>query len=207
MTDYRTSNYVDKFSKVTTLKEEYKKKYPRQRNHYINVSSKKGTKKEFVDIYSKTCSYCGIGGAAISHELLEVDHFIPESSTSLPNNNLNNIQNLKLSCKSCNRGKSNLEFNNMHILDPDNSIFNYFERDDNFYIQIKTAHKTNPNIIDFYKKLSLGSDLKRLDYVIIVLQDILYLIENNDSRIMKFLNHKNELRGILFKLIEKRNSI
>ena len=176
--------------------------YIKRRGSQINT--------DFLSIYGFSCVYCGIGMLFINRTDLEIDHFICESSFIKVDNGkeivdretAGNIKNLVSSCALCNKRKSNflLSKQTAALLNIDqNFISMVFERDSkSFRILIKEEHKNNNEIVEFYNKLNLGSDLKRLEYLGLKIDNII----NNKSLDSDTLS---KLQAALIILIKKHN--
>ena len=184
--DYRTvdNNFMlgQTAEKKEKLKEQIKKLQPKTKILYNVISDKQNKNnffKDFADIYHRKCAYCGTSVFIQPLENYEVDHYICESSF------LNNtkgritagkIENLVLSCRNCNRFKSNLLIKNDYVklLNPDdNSICNIFYRDTEFNIRIKDKFIKDEFINEFYDKLNLANEFRRIDYLILQQQHLL----------------------------------
>lgn len=209
MPDYRCTKYEKDLEVDCAQKEKLKcllsLKHPKTNNHYSLIhQNEKPYKKAFAQIYNNKCAYCGISTDLLSLILYEIDHFIPKE-TGL-GDTVNDISNLVLSCKACNMKKQGFTFTmeeNQTICFPDNNtIRDVFARSDDFSIVVNKAYEGNNDVMSFYKKLNLGSQLKRLDYLlmsIIGLREYTRKIEKNDIALM--------LDDIFFGLKKKRDTI
>lgn len=184
----------------------------RVKNHYEHIKNRNSNlNTEFLKIYGFCCVYCGLNSRLFNSRTgLEVDHFICESSFKtvkdgkeiIDHIKAGNINNLVSACSLCNRRKSNLIISNQvaSILNIDqNLISNVFMRDNRtFKILIKEEYKNNKEILKFYNKLNLGSDLKRLEYLGLKIDNII------NTKAMDNEN-KAKLQEILLILIRKHN--
>lgn len=133
--------------------------------------------REFYEIYNKKCSYCGAKLGLLPIECFEIDHFINEASFSDDTNGraeAGKIENLVLSCTSCNRKKKNLEIDLScrELLNVDNgNIATVFVRSEEYYININEKFKDNIFINRFYNELHLGYETRRLDYLALLLDE------------------------------------
>ena len=160
---------------------------------------------KFTSIYNEKCAYCGLPIGIFPITLFEVDHFTCEDS--FPKNTegrslAGKIENLVLTCYHCNRGKSNFRIENKYkyILNPDNaSIANVFVRDKDYSIKIHKDYTLDPVVNNFYTKLLLNHEFRRLDYLLMNISD---MIDNKQN---------TELADILaqkfHELLKKRNKI
>ena len=95
------------------------------------------------------------------------------------------ISNLVLSCKCCNRDKSNFtwptEYN--QLLHPDEGMLKHvFVRDNGYYIRIAKTYESDDIILGFYRQLKLGSQKRRLDYLLIEMIGLKeHLVEKNPN--------------------------
>ena len=86
------------------------------------------------------------------------------------------VSNLMLACYSCNRGKTDLIIDEDHLktLNPDDgSIAQVFDRSEDYYIRIRPDYAEDPLIVDFYQKLLLGSEFRRLDYLLLEIKNFI----------------------------------
>lgn len=202
--DYRNTEYCCELKEVEKqkhlLEDEIMSKYPRTQSIYNKVL-KKGShyNEKFARIYNCKCSYCGALLGLFSSDEFEVDHFINKASFS---NRLESdkISNLVWSCKSCNRRKGNFLIKERYvdILNVDNgNIAKVFVRDNENNIRISEQYQNDEIIEKFYKKLCLGHERRRLDYLCL---EIYRKIDVEQDE-----NVKNNLSNSLNKLICKRN--
>ena len=125
-----------------------------------------------MQIYNFRCAYCGVSNRVLLNvHLFEVDHFICESSFSgsSAREAAGCISNLVLACRCCNRDKSNLEWPREYdsLLHPDRGeLIHVFRRDNNYYVRIADNYKSDEIIVGFYNRLRLGSQKRRLDYLL-----------------------------------------
>lgn len=209
MSDYRCSKYEEAFGHIRRRKEELLRKivcrYPRKKNHYSIVSNnnKDCYKKDFGLVYDNKCAYCGISVKLIPLSLFEVDHFSPKSSPT--SDNVNNLNNLVLACPFCNSKKLNFVVSDEahELLHPDfGNISSLFYRDDDFSIRIQESFSDNKDVNDFYAKMCLNSDIKRLDFLLMSIYGLIELLDGTS-----YTEIRAELYRVLRVLIEKRNLI
>lgn len=112
------------------------------------------------------------------------------------------MENLVWSCISCNRGKYDImiqdPYENSLNVDSGN-ITKVFYRDEDFSIKVCDTYQEDEFIQNFYKKLHLGYETRRLDYFGLRLRGR-YLREKDEEK-------KNQLGNALNILIRKRNMI
>ena len=208
--DYRnTTNcpvLVDITSKKNDLEDKIKKDHKRAKIMYNFVHDKQDAYfKIFSEIYNGKCAYCGASIGISDIRLFEVDHFICEDSFSKDTkgrSEAGKVSNLVLACYSCNRGKGNLMIDKKHqrILNPDDgSIAQVFDRSEDYYIQIRPDYSEDPLIVDFYQKLLLDSEFRRLDYLLLELKNFISTQRTSNPTVAA------KLEQCLGTLILKRN--
>ena len=123
--DYRNTMFCPKLEDINNkkekLNEEITKEHTRAKIIYNQIKDKDNVYKvKFMKIYNYKCSYCGNSIDNISSNLLEIDHYICESSFK-SKEVAGKIENLVLACYDCNRAKSNFLIKNKYkdILNPD----------------------------------------------------------------------------------------
>ena len=171
--DYRNTKYCPVLENVKIKKQELemsiKTQHPRQKNMYNKVHDRNNLfNKKFIEIYNSKCAYCGVSIEIISKKLFEVDHFVAESLYS-DKIEAGKLKNLILACYQCNRNKQDFVIENKYIaqLCPDNgAIANIFYRNEKYYICIKNEFKKDDVINEFYEKLQLDHQSRRLDYLL-----------------------------------------
>lgn len=173
--DYRRTKYCPELIDVPQKKKEVEKlvekEHPNARDmhSYISNNSQK-FKLEFIKAYNGKCAYCGASTDLIKKTEFEIDHFLYKKAPIFDTKkDAGDIKNLILSCHYCNRNKNSfwIEKEDIDNLNPDGEkIKNVFIRDDQYYIRINNEFKKNATIERFYNKLCLGSELHRLDYLI-----------------------------------------
>lgn len=133
--DYRLTRYCDDYHDINERKQKLealiRQECPQTRIIYNKIRNRDlryiG---EFMQIYNFRCAYCGVSNHVLMNvHLFEVDHFICESSFSGSSRGVESgrISNLVLSCKCCNRDKSNFtwptEYN--QLLHPDEGMLKH----------------------------------------------------------------------------------
>lgn len=203
--DYRLTKYGKEFDGILSnkIKLKQKIKYETGNENIYNVLKKKGTRynREFFKIYNCKCAYCGSSNKNLNYTTeFEIDHFINKASFS-KEIEVNGIENLISSCYYCNRGKSCFTINDnlSKLLNPDDgSIAKVFERDDMYNIKIREEYQDNQEIQKFYKKLRLGNEFRRLDYLLMCMKEFVEVIDDEGI--------KSKLFEIIFLLQEKSNN-
>ena len=173
--DYRRTKYCPELIDVPQKKKEVEKlvekEHPNARDmhSYISNNSQK-FKLEFIKAYNGKRAYCGASTDLIKKTEFEIDHFLYKKAPIFDTKkDAGDIKNLILSCHYCNHNKNSfwIEKKDIDNLNPDGEkIKNVFIRDDQYYIRINNEFKKNATIERFYNKLCLGSELHRLDYLI-----------------------------------------
>ncbi|MDN4601498.1 HNH endonuclease [Paenibacillus sp. F6_3S_P_1C] len=181
--------------------------HPRVRNIYSHIKNR--TNKfnlVFRELYFEKCAYCGLSTQVVDSSRFEVDHVIPISVIQLDlghtADKLNAIENLVSSCQMCNRAKTNFycEEADFEVLHPDNEFLReVFERTEEYSIIVSPKYKSNEAVKEFYGKLKLGSQLKRLDYLLMEMKDFCDKYEG-DSII-------SEVERLIYKIESKRRKI
>jgi len=113
--DYRLTRYCDDYHDINERKQKLEALIKRECPHTRIIYNKIRDRglyyiREFMQIYNSRCAYCGVSNRVLTNvHLFEVDHFICESSFSGSSKGVDSgcISNLVLSCKCCNRDKSN----------------------------------------------------------------------------------------------------
>ena len=178
-TDYRETKYCGNiFSNIIRKKSELLNKikidHPEAENIY-NLLNASGYRSDFMDVYQCRCAYCGVSNYLIPSSFFEIDHVIPKSSEYFKEHkakNANSLENLALACRTCNKNKSDfkLDSKSSYYLHPDRKgISSVFVRDDKYYIRISKDYKNSETIKAFYKQVGLGSQVHRLDYILMSL--------------------------------------
>lgn len=211
MNDYRNTQYCNTLENIKENKKELEKqilnKHPRVTNFYkqIKPNNNSSYKRKFIEIYNNKCSYCGVLSDIVSIENFEIDHFICKADTE-DEINKNELSNLVLACKYCNRKKSNLIIEDKYKeqLHPDNKdITKFFYRDNLYNIKIEDTYKNNEFIKTFYDKLNFIHFSRKLDYLLLNLIKFKEQIED-DKNMTKI---KNSLNEAIIVLSKKRNNI
>lgn len=161
---------------------------------------------DFQNIYNGSCAYCGAKIGILDSQSFEIDHFICESSFSNSTSGraeAGKVDNLVFACRSCNRGKRNFDLKNNYgmLLNPDNNaIAKVFYRSEDYYIKIADVYKNDRKVCQFYTQLNLGSELKRLDYLLLNMMEL----ADSQSDVRPILSQK--LKGYFYDLLRKRNA-
>lgn len=164
-------------------------------NHYTSIRKGRGPyKRLFVESMEGHCSYCGARlGVTLKLREFEIDHI----NSSNPKNNM--IDNLAPACETCNSHKLGIASNVkvVKIIHPYNNLFNVYERQSDFSIIIKDSYKNNDVAISFYDALLLGSQTKRIDYFLDVINHLI-----NEVKQSSFIEQK--LKDIFYVFMSKR---
>lgn len=178
MTDYRNTDYCDELQGVQDRKNNVvkmvKEDHPRAIDMHTYISINEGLYKiEFIRAYNGKCAYCGASIDIIAKEMFEIDHFIHKESKRFKGKaSAGFIENLILSCHSCNHNKGDIELpdeDHKYIHPDGQGITNTFCRDSMYYIQISDKFKNNDSVNRFYKQLKLKSEIHRVDYLLMSL--------------------------------------
>lgn len=178
-TDYRNTPYCPILDNVTNKKNLLEKNirmaHPKQKIMYNKVRERGGVfNKEFCSIYNCKCAYCGVSMDVLSNMLFEVDHFVAESLFD-NKEEAGKVENLVLACYQCNRNKNAFSISGEYrdaLNTDDGKITNVFYRDDQYYIQIHDDYIYDEKICEFYNKLQLQNQSRRLDYLLMSMQGL-----------------------------------
>lgn len=173
--DYRRTKYCPELENVQSKKKNVetlvKTKHPHAEDMHSYISdNSQNFKLEFIKAYNGKCAYCGSSIDLIKKSEFEIDHFLYEKAPIFATKKkAGYIENLILACHDCNHNKNAfwIDKEEAEVLNPDGEkIKEVFYRDGLYYICINDAYKDNETIDDFYNKLRLGSELHRLDYLL-----------------------------------------
>ena len=175
MEDYRKTKYCKPLDGIQERKAKVRQSvladHPRaiDMHKYVSDNSEK-YKLEFMEAYNFKCAYCGASIHLIPIGSFEVDHYINQKSGRFSTKkDAGDINNLVLACHDCNHGKNAFPITeeNEDDLNPDKeNILLNFCRDNMFYIKLTEFGKKKQSVICFYKKLHLGSEIHRIDYLV-----------------------------------------
>ena len=187
-TDYRNTIYIQYNNDILKQKEELnqqiKRKHPRLKIIYNKVNDRNSEfNKKFQKIYNRKCVYCGVNQDIMSSGLFEVDHFICESSFEGNLVEAGVLSNLVLSCKKCNRAKGDLRWEEQYssVFEVDSrNIVNVFYRASDYSIKIQPQYHSDDIVNKFYKQLKLDEEVRRLDYLLMTMNDFYDKYESDD---------------------------
>ena len=195
--DYRLGKHED-FSNLKNDLKELRKKisddHPRITNFYKCLRDKNEYKKALFDAYKNRCCYCG-------DSLLKIDDVQMDHIVSPEDRIINDFENIAPSCGFCNRQKSDLVKTELFArkINPCSNIFNCFERKEDFSIAIRKKYVADRDVINFYNNLDLGNEVRRIDYIIVYLNDLCSVIINEKIR--------EQIKSIKNDILEKRRNI
>lgn len=209
--DYRNSEQCHSLADVATKKKELDKRiraaHSRTKIIYNQINDKSGDYfKDFANIYNFKCAYCGAALKFTDGRLFEVDHYVCESAftnDTAGRAEAGKIDNLAFSCYSCNRGKGSLHIKNgyLSMLNPDdNSISNVFFRDEMYYIRPNNDYCEDAFIQSFYEELMLGSEFRRLDFLLLEMDALVKKIKVSNEELA------NKLEQCMASLQQKKNA-
>ena len=173
--DYRRTKYCPELTNIHDKKKEVEKQikevHPRAQDMHTYVSDNSDKfNLEFMKAYNFKCAYCGVLHDLLQKDVFEIDHFLYKKTPMfIKKKDAGYVENLVLACRYCNRNKGSFEikdeqYNQLH---PDGEgIKKSFIRDKQYYIRINNSSNVNKSIVEFYEKLKLGSELHRLDYLL-----------------------------------------
>lgn len=210
--DYRNTDQcpilTDITAKKLALEKRIRENHKRTQIIYNRVKEKHNTYyKEFAAIYNYKCAYCGTSLKFTDIQLFEVDHYICESAftkDTAGRAEAGKIENLTFSCYSCNRGKGSLHIKELHasMLNPDdNSISEVFYRDDEYSIKISSDFSRDEFIQLFYEKLTLGSEFRRIDFLLLEMDNLIQKLQSSNKELAQ------KLEQCMNRIIQKKNCI
>ena len=187
--DYRLTIYCKKFRNIPENKAKLEDEIKKEKGEVdiYKIIQKKGTyyNRKFLEIYNSKCAYCGASNKILDYTTnYEVDHLINKASFEIESDP-NLISNLVSSCYFCNRGKSqyHIDIELAEILNPDNgNIAKVFERDSLYNIKITQEYEENESIKQFYEKLRLGNEFRRLDFLLMNMIEFLKTLKEEEIR-------------------------
>lgn len=204
MGDYRKTKYCKPLDGIQERKAKVRQSvladHPRaiDMHKYVSDNSEK-YKLEFMEAYNYKCAYCGVSSHLIPKDSFEVDHYINQKSDRFSSKkDAGDIKNLVLACHDCNQGKNDFPITeeNEDDFNPDKeNILSNFCRDDMFYIKPTEFGKNNPNVTCFYKRLHLGSEIHRIDYLVMSMIGLQEEFKANGIEYNKLSNAINILTG------------
>lgn len=186
--DYRNTKYCPVLGDLSRKKQNVKNKvlgvHPKAKDMHAYIAKKElPFKKEFGKAYNLKCAYCGISVEIIPMEFFEIDHFIPKEAVQFGGSKANAgyIENLVFACRNCNRAKHDFECpaEDLSKINPDSiGILHSFMRDDMYYIRINDNRRNDRTVIHFYEKIKFGSQLHRIDYLLMNMLGLCNYLEN-----------------------------
>lgn len=207
MSDYRCTPYCPPFhnipEKKRTLLEEIRKTHKRAKDIYRIVKARENdAHKGFFALYNDKCAYCGCSVDILSAQLFEVDHLKPKSDKETPSEELNALDNLVLSCRNCNNGKSDYWFQELsEEWSPDGcGIAEIFNRDNQFNIVVASSYKADTRVKELFKELKMGEQYRRLDYLLMSMKGYIKTLPLDSDK-------RRLLIDIFCELLEKRNRV
>ena len=209
--DYRTTSgqlaYQNIEQKKAELTRNIHKEHSSQKIDYNSIKNRESHfYEDFCIIYNWSCAYCGARRGIIDSQLFEIDHYICQSAfpkSTEGRAKAGEVNNLVLACHDCNRRKSDFKLEGKYgiLLNPDNNaIAKIFYRSDDYYIKVADEYKSDQIICQFYAQLNLGSELKRLDYLLLNIKEL----EDQQSEVNCIVSDK--LDKIFSYLLKKRNA-
>ena len=173
--DYRNTKYCPSLIDIADTKAAVagmvKQDHPKARDMHQYISKNDlPYKAEFMRAYNCKCAYCGTSTQVLPKRMFEIDHFLHEKSDRFRTKaDAGYIENLVLSCQTCNRKKLALPIPDeaLSYLHPDTEIIKkVFYRDGEYYIRISNQYENDGIVSNFYNTLELSSDTHRLDYLL-----------------------------------------
>lgn len=81
----------------------------------------------------------------------------------------------------------------------DNSIADLFYRDDEYYIKISNDYSSDEFIQLFYQELMLGSEFRRLDFLLLEMDNLIKKMQSSNTGLTQ------KLEQCMNRLIQKKN--
>ncbi len=164
--------------------------------HIKNIKNKIGDKcytdesqkqKYIIYVYenlTQKCAYCGV---PLNISVIEeIDHFVPKNP-----DNCNDIGNLVVTCRKCNRSKSSKIYSN-ELYPYSRKYSELFTR--NKFGQIIPANESKGFALKFSKDMKFASRYYQITYVSMLIDEYLKKEKNINLNLYKKLNEfKNEL--------------
>ena len=170
----------------------------------LRSNEKESYKCEFMHIYNMKCCYCGVQLPIIPKEMFEIDHFRHKKHSAFANPAAaGSIDNLVLACRTCNRSKSEIVIDDddyKKLYPDDGSIAGAFVRKNDYYIEIAPVMQNDKKVIEFYRKLRLNEEKRRLDYLLMNIRGLSKSLKEKES----YQEIKNMLDEAYILLQEKR---
>lgn len=197
MEDYRRTEYCKPIDGIQERKNKVKqtvlRDHPRAKDLHRYVSNKgEKYKREFMDAYNYKCAYCGVSIELIPNTSFEIDHFVSlKSSRFFTKKDAGTIENLVLACHDCNHSKNNFDITeeNEDDLNPDKKqILSNFCRDSMYYITPTESGKRKQSVLSFYGKLHLGSEIHRIDYLVMSMIGLQKTFKNKGKECIELAN-------------------
>lgn len=188
--DYRRTKYCPELLDIKEKKKNVetlvKNAHPKAQDMHSYISDNSEIfKLKFLQAYNGKCGYCGVSVDLLQKNEFEIDHFLYEKAPKfVTKKEAGYIENLVLACHDCNRNKSSLWIAEEYYdkLNPDGEgIKDTFIRDEQYYICINDKYKEKRFIKEFYDKLCLGSELHRLDYLLMNIIGLQRFCQENEE--------------------------
>ena len=173
--DYRNTEYCSEFTAIQENKESLKaqilSEHPGHEDMYEYVHSNSSLRKQqFLKIYNRKCSYCGVSQDVIPLDGFEIDHFVYKKASEFHSEaEAGHMSNIVAACKYCNRKKHSfyVDPDIRDWLNPDGErVKTVFFRDGMYYISIAESQKDNKKIKKYYEKMKLGAEIHRIDFLL-----------------------------------------
>lgn len=204
MEDYRRTKYCNPLDGIEERKKEVMQSvledHPRAKDMHTYISDNSTQyKHKFMKAYHFKCAYCGVSIDLIPKATFEIDHFVNQKSERFASKkDAGTIGNLVLACHDCNHSKNAFEVteSNEDDLNPDkNIILSNFCRDAMYYIVPSESGKTKQSIMDFYEKLHLGSEIHRIDYLVMSMIGLQKALKDKGTEYTELSNAINILKS------------
>lgn len=184
--DYRRSDYAENYEiaeRKSGLLEEIERDHSLGINVYSLICREVSYKKKLAYVYGRRCAYCGAILGPLPLGSFQVDHIACrkdiDNGVALLECGGNGLDNLAYSCGYCNGKKRDFSIYGDHfeLLSPDGQLGYVYSRDEHYRIVIDDQYNGIEKVVLFHEKMRFGDDLRRVDYLLSSMCDLVACIE------------------------------
>lgn len=208
--DYRRTDLYPMLAtsaKKAEIAKEIDRSHGRAESAYAAIANDPELKKMLVEAYGGGCAYCGVPLGAIPLSSFEIDHIVCQKHPEELANpeELHALGNLASACHVCNSWKRSFRVTRtaFKLLSPDESLGTTFVRNDRYGITISRRLEPNNDVGAFFKQMRFDCDLRRVDYLLAGVRDLLLYVEQVEMRDADSVSAK--LHELYSHLMNKRN--